>query len=461
MSVYLSESRPWRFVVTTLQGQTLTFLDKLASERVLHYELGGPSTASMRVPSDNPEINIMHTDGFPFLAEGVRRLFGWRREDEVGGAAPWQLRFAGIIMGLEDATGTDDATSLLTAYDPWQYCYAVPCLGVQPFGTYPLVGSEGIRYRGFLSGGTASPVDIIRDQISRIARPDEEGYFPANGTSVFATDWNTVGLREGDMTALDTIDEDYVITQDQTLGGLFTDLMSYAYCDITIDPVYDLNEPLVIGEINCRPKTGSYQPRTIFAWDLPSHNLVGVSRLIDGTQRANRIRLYAGKSGAPLQPAEDTNSEATYGVYEDQHFAVDVTNPGAYAGLQGLAAQEVQFRKNGQITYTVKPAAERAPRPFNEYEIGDWSPLYWSEAMREKSTLVQRFVGMTISVDDNGVETVEELLVVISDVDQPAGFPGGPGFRPGKVYLVPGGDRIALNRRFTFSGYTRPGRVGP
>lgn len=97
----------WRFVVTDLGGATLTILDHLASDKMVTPKLNEPLEVSGTVPSDNSEINILHTDGFPFLAEGVRQLYGFRRESN---SSPYYtIRASTLILQVSDASGTGDA----------------------------------------------------------------------------------------------------------------------------------------------------------------------------------------------------------------------------------------------------------------------------------------------------------------------------------------------------------------
>src|SRR5262245_5698319 len=106
----------WRFVVSDLDSVSVTFLDRIASDRILEFDLNTPTSIAGLVPSTEPEISILHTDGDPFLSEGNRLLYAFRREGPVG--QPWVIRAAGIIMEVEDDGEQEVARTKFTAFDP-------------------------------------------------------------------------------------------------------------------------------------------------------------------------------------------------------------------------------------------------------------------------------------------------------------------------------------------------------
>ena len=108
----------WWFVVTDLDGSIVTLLNSRVWNRSLVFHLGAPSSFDGLVSSKDPELNILHTDDYPFLAEGVRLVYGMRIERSTG-ETERTCRFAGLIMDIKDAGNADFATSTFTAFDPW------------------------------------------------------------------------------------------------------------------------------------------------------------------------------------------------------------------------------------------------------------------------------------------------------------------------------------------------------
>jgi hypothetical protein len=410
LSVYFNESKLWRYVVTNRQSETLTLLDRLASERKLTFTLGGPAEAAGRVPSDNPSVNIPALDGDPFVEEGVRFLYALRREEPMS-ADPWVCRFAGIIQQLEDSTRSEDATSAFVAYDPWQYLFSRPCRAVRYDvflgGVVSVPGATGVVYRNTDVG------TLLREQLGLATLPI--GTILSGSYAAYPLD--SFYLIDGDVDLTMAL-TNYQIQQGTTVGQLLQDFVSKGLCDVTIDPVYDpVFFPGILGAINIIPRAGQRRNAAMFSWDKPKRNLVGLSRMRDGTRRANVVRGYGGQGGAPTPTGTDVTSQTKYGVYEEDQFFPEVTEPVTYALATALAQQEVDFRKDGLLTYTVSPAAERSPMPLRDYGLGDWMPLYWSMNFRQENTTTMRVMTIPIELDDNGLEVVQNMLVVVTEDD--------------------------------------------
>lgn len=451
MSVYFNEAKLWRWILTDNMGATISILDRLAYNVELVYELDAPWYVTLHVPSDDPLINILHTDGLPYLAEGVRQLHGFRRD--VTSTENWILHFSGRVEQIEDATRTEDAITRVSAWDAWRWAYNHSCVAWLGGTAAGPIGADGYPYLN------SKASDIIRTQMNMICgqAPDE-----------LVSNWAPIGFDEGDFDTdddLPTINQ-YKISQGMSLGELMTDLSNGGYCDINLRPaLYYPALPGCYSTIDVFARSGQYQPGMVFGWDKAPHSLVAVSRLQDGTQRANKIQYYGGQAGAPVPVAEDTSSQAKYGVYEESQQFPGYNDPKDYPYLQALAAQEVNFRLNGQMTLSITPAAERAPSPLRDYHVGTWLPVYWSEILREDQFLIQRIQKITLAIDENGLERVSEILSIVSFLDQPVGQRGGLMFEaldPAiQAAILASGGVVGPTRRRPMSGVTRPFRLGP
>lgn len=369
----------WRFAVIDLDTfAVITLLDRLASQRVLTYTLNQPATAQGRVPSNNPEVNLPYTDTpqFPFVAEGVRGLIGLRLEN-----CSYEPRFAGIIMQVEDAALSDDPYTSFTAYDPWMLLNLRPLLNV--FGNLP--GQQGFSFSNTRGSNIALAFAENTD---------------ANNGSTFIDFEN--GVIE------DTQQLDIVFRQGTTVGQAWQQLVATGTMDIVLTPVYDpRNRPGILAELNIYAQAGSNRPGSIFAWNMPSHSLTQISRMINGTRRANYVQFFAGQGGPAVTPQTDATSIATYGEYwAQQFFPLQNVN----AAVEALAAEQLLLRKDGQTTVTISPAPERSPEPFLDYYLGDRVPVYASNELREAITGYQRVYGIPVEIDDNGTEMVRQLL---------------------------------------------------
>jgi hypothetical protein len=396
------EAPPWRFVVTTLESETLTFLDHLATNRQIVHALGTAATCQADVPSDNPEINIPQTVGDaagPFLDEGTRLLYAFRREC---GATTWVCRFGGIIMQMEDRAGTEQPVSTLIAYDPWKYLYRRPVLADD--STLP--GAAGVNY----DGGNMS--QIIEDQLNRT--------FLTYGT--VHLDWGQ-HLEYGGV--LETTDDIPLINfqRGASIGELIDILVATGTGEVVIDPVYDpLLRPGIVGELSVYARAGAPRYGSVFGWDRFPRSLTNITCVTDGTLRANMMQWYAGQGGVPVGERINTPSINRYGVYYEQNFVVDETEP---AAVQPMVEKALALLRNGQTTYTLSPASERAPSPFTDYWLGDTVPVWASRNFREViEGEMLRIESIPITIGDDHLERVDSLLVAVDNVVAPVEISG-------------------------------------
>ena len=201
--------------------------------------------------------------------------------------------------------------------------------------------------------------------------------------------------------------------QGLSVGEAWQQLTNNYDCDIIITPIYDpINRPGYLGEVSVVPQAGIERDNAIFAWDLPSQSLVQISRLYDGTLRANKVKFFAGQGGTALGgqsvPVQtDAASVAKFGEYWRQQFFPGQNVAGV---VQLLAQAELAFSANGRQTVTISPAPERSPHPFDEYYLGDRVPVYASNRLRAVLSGYQRVYGIPVTIGDDGTETVQQLL---------------------------------------------------
>ncbi len=376
----------WRFVVTDLDSVVLTLLDHLASDREITFLLNQPARCVGKVPSASPEVNIPGDDGYPFVAEGVRCLLGFRLE-----AGEWVIRFTGIILQIQDTAEQDIAYSHFTAYDPWQYLFYRPVVN---YLTGKLPGPKGISWddtRG----------DVIAGQVLRNTIAWHGNAFIDAGPSYGGTSFYT-GTMEL------TAQMDINFPQGLSVGEAWQQLVATDTMDIVLTPIYDpVNRPGYLAELNVYEQAGSQRNAAIFAWDLPSRSLTQIDDLYDGTIRANKVQYFSGQGGPPVAVQTDAPSVATYGQYWATQFFPGQNVP---AAVVALAQQQLSLRANGQRTVTISPAPERSPLPFTEYYLGDTVPVYASDALRGTVSGYQRIYGIPISISDDATEEIRQLL---------------------------------------------------
>lgn len=429
-------SRTWRFVVTNLAGATITMLDHLATDRTVTPVLGDALKVTGIVPSDSPEVNLLHTDGFPFLAEGVRQLYCFRDEADIGDPVNYVIRASTLLMQIDDAAQEDDATSTFTGFDPWQYLMSRPVLvsdntpnGVGSNGeAIPLpagtVAGDIIPYTGILYPASMRADEIVMDMITTTVDFGDPTQ-PLAALNLFIDHGQFGGSSTNIQEHCSTFTPDgYPIQQGTSLGQALKDIMDTGYLDIVFRPIYDVaNRPGILCAIEIYKQdlsgtlgAGSYNYSAVFAWDRPGRSLVGVDDMFDGTGRANTVQFYTGQGGPPVPRETDPDSIARYGEYwSQQFFPATLQNEPA---VVGFAAMQIALRSRYKQTLTVNPAPERAPEPFVDYYLGDAVPEFMSDNMRQALPIETLSAGVnaansgTVNVSSTGQFATSGALLI-------------------------------------------------
>jgi hypothetical protein len=399
----------WRFIVTNRSTETLTVLDKRATERGVVFALDQPATHTGLVPSDDPEINIPApaADSPAFLSHNTRFIYGFRREIRPTMAdPPWRCRFAGIVMGLEDVAA-DAPTSRYTAYDPWQYLMARPIRNND--GTLP--GANGIIYTN------ARASDMALDLLANTIAVDGDVYIDASNP----------GLREDTVVIVGETKFDRGIS----VGEAWQQLCDTGTIDIILRPVYDpASRPGILCELVIRKQAGQVRFNAVMGWDRASRSLTALSRLIDGTRLANEVQFYAGQGGLPVALQSDAASVARYGEYWAQQFMVGKQTQKPLVELLALA--QLEIRKRGAKSITLSPAPERSYLALRDYGLGDYVPVWASRNLREPLGIdYDGYGALSVSISGSPIEG-DEIGVVISEG---VGSPGAVGYQ--RLYAIP------------------------
>jgi hypothetical protein len=202
--------------------------------------------------------------------------------------------------------------------------------------------------------------------------------------------------------------------QGSTVGEAWQQVCDMAVADIILTPVYDpVVRPGYLCDLNVYSEAGSQRNAAIFAWDKPSRSLTGISRLRDGTTRANKVQFGVDQGGALGTMQTGAASVTRYGEYHLQQW---FPKQSVSAAVDAMAALELALRQDGQVTVTIDPATERSPDPFLEYWLGDTVPVYASSNLREALSGYSRVYGVPIEIDDNGIERVSRLLTAAGAV---------------------------------------------
>lgn len=371
----------WRFAISDLDMFVLTLLDRLATNRSVAVTLNAPRIAEGSVLSANSKVNILHTDGYPYLDEGDRFLFGFRR-DGVAPNDPWTIRFSGIIDLIDTQGAGDNASTRYVARDPRQMMFKRPVRDAA--GALP--SADGLTF----VGQTAR--DILIDLLDATETYDGPHYIDTTGPNLNDTD------------VIPTI----TFQQGTTVGEAWGELEATGTMDTVLTPLFDVfATPVKIVQLETYPQVGVLSPDVIMAWDKPGRTLVGISNMRDGSGRENSVRYHYGQGGPASATVDDAGSQVRFGTYFGERFF-----PGQVkdATTALMAEKALLAYSQGKRTIVATPAPERGKQPFVDYLPGDRVPVSASKALLEDIDTQQRILSIPINIDDNGIETVTGIL---------------------------------------------------
>jgi hypothetical protein len=402
----------WKYFIASLDGTGISDYSKLARDRVCEVVLNAPLMLRGGVPSDNPQVNLVYTDdGYddPYLNEGTRLLWGFRRESDT---SPYYTVRAGTLINLVgDTAEQDDATSAFTGWDPWHYLFSRPVCNVD--GSLP--GKDGLSF-----SNTQAAVVIATLLQNTI---DNHGFTYIDAGTMFSGSYQYTGNLETSA----GMEIDIVFQQGTSVGQAWQQVCDLGVCDIILEPVYAPAGRILtdfstvynfLVQLNVYAQAGSTHDELIFAWNLPGRSLTRLSRIFDGSSRANNLAFQAGQGGvfgaAPV--VTDAASETKFGEYWAQQFFPGVTGPSGISVVTSLAEQQLALRNVGRETVTFSPAPERSPRPWQDYNLGDRVPVWASRAFRDllgeesAERQYQRIYGWTANISDDALETIDPVL---------------------------------------------------
>lgn len=397
------QARSWRFVSTDLDSNVATVLDRVASDRMVVPLLGVPSWLGFTVPSDSPLVNIP----FPTIsddstvAEGTRLIYAFRQESD---SSPYFVcRGAGTSLQLEDTAEQDTARTRVVAWDPWKLAYSRPAQDAD--GNLPDPMGD---WDGQYSAGTEVGEIVLDQLLNTIAN---NGMMRVDAGAF----WGGTGFYTGTLESTDSWSdtEPYKVQPGMFVGDVWMAMQTTGKLDIVLTPIYDpINRPGYTHQLSIYQQAGVNQPDCVFGWDTAPHSLTQLSRVYDGTQRANKIKMGAGQGAAQGATAlkTDATSVTKYGEYWGQQLFPSVLSQD---GLDFIAAWQLELRKNGKQTVQFSPTPERSPCPFIDYDLGDHVRSYaTADNFRQVMDGYLRVYGFPISISDDALEEVKGMVLL-------------------------------------------------
>ena len=400
----------WRFVLCNKNGKPISMLDGIASDVRFDYILNRAAVMSFSVPSEDPRVNILHTDGDPYLDVGDRVMKAWRKTPIGSTETPggWELKFAGRVWSLEDTGDGDTVRTSVVCFDPLKILEKRVCRNDD--GTYwddqkPVEFWNGAVYPAVIGRPEdgSSGAKIIKKLIQRTRDYAGPVHINLSGnwedTSGMTLSFDQAMVSDAIATITDTITCDLEVTDG---GGSPGYLNAYDGTFMRLGGVARL---------------GSDKTATVFFYYAKTPFTASeYTRTKSLDMMANAIH-FMGKSRAGWRvSAEDATSQDDFLVMED---VASLTGIEHSAIAQKLADIQLALRKDPRDIVTVLPTPESSSMPWNDYWLGDTVSVEAATTpfpvTRQTVSGAQRIYGISLAIDDDYGEHVTDLITTPTD----------------------------------------------
>lgn len=361
----------WELELCDWNGTKISHITSLGRNRQLQFRMNRPAMFTFEVPSDDARVSGTHTDGKPLLwAEpGWRVIKAYRHEVLEDGSATRVLRFAGYVWNVGDAGEPGSAWTQVTAFDPLQVLAA-------RHTNEP--GTAAVKFTDQIGATIVRQlVDTTNATRGRTGITTEGGVFEQTPTRTVSYDMKPLS------------------------EACFELASSFNGFDMYLEPVD--REDGILGRLHCYARLGLTQPDAVFAWGLAPNNCRSIRRLGDGAIVVTHLYGLGanGIHSAAIDPAPGPLLLEGFENYSE------VQNQ---ALLDALIAEELGFRKVPRELVEITPASGRAPEPFVHFHLGDLVFVYCGPRLRGGFQGLMRIYGLTLSISEEGVETVTQIV---------------------------------------------------
>ena len=354
----------WIFQLCDRLGNPISNITKSARDRSFQVRLNGLTTVTMRLISDDPAVNGIHTDGYPVLDSGRRTIKAYRLQEQNDGSMSRTLRFFGPIWEIQDTGQADNAFTAIVAYDPMVYL--------------------GSRY----TANIRQFLNVDAGVIAQTLINETNAIFPTGVTVNSVQPSQNRSMQYQYKVISEAINElantfngfDWRLTPTDTEDG------NYGYIDI----------------VN---RVGSNRPEVIFGWGVAPHNVQQMERKTGMSLVASDLTTIGGANQAGDQIVSTASNPATRGDFGRIEFVNagygDITDAGF---LAALTADEINFRTVQREIVQFLPTPGSSPHFWDDFDVGDLVQVLASEKLRGGFLGLQRIVGVDMSLDDIGRE---------------------------------------------------------
>lgn len=371
----------WRLVVTDLLGATITLVTGTADDIALQFRLNRPDMLTFSLPSEDPLTNIVHTDGYPYMACGVRMVKAFRKVGTDPGN--WVIRFVGRVWTLEDSGDGSRVRTNVTCYSP-----------LHLLGKRLVRESDGTVYKQVKWWDTPGAV-IFRDMVERthVYKGQNIGLDDTStGTWSVGTAHQTVGY-----------DQAYILPSVVTLCDTGTMDITQEYQNVTD------GKHLRLGAVS---RLGLQKEAVVFGYAAPPRTATSFQRVQTMDDLYNDVTLWGKSTTGRRAVSTDATSKTTFGTFEVAEVISDIETVEL---LQLLADERIALQKDPRDMVTVIPAPEISSVPFDAWFVGDTIRVNASRSpfpvTRELVSGYQRVYGFDLEVGKTAGEQVTNMIV--------------------------------------------------
>ena len=376
----------WRFVILAPVGvarawKKIAILTNVAQDVELLYQLNRSTMLTFSVPSDNPLVNILHTDNLPFLAVGPRWILAWRKAPATLEPTPgqWVLQYAGRVWTLQDTGDGDNCRTMVTCFDTLKHLEK------------RIVRAADGTFRNQVAWWATPGSTVVKNMIDRTQ-------------SFVGTCRIDTGGHWVDSALMGAIKVDQAMVMPTLLR--VTDTGTFDLDPAPLDGS-DGNFMLLGG----RPRLGGDKPNVVIGYAAPPRRAVGYDRTQSLDNLTNSVDFFGKSSKGRHVHSEALDSQTTFDIFEDVSVIPDVQTDEL---LQMLADEEVFLCKSPNDLISIIPTPEDSPRFFNEYFIGDTIKLSAAvnpfPVTRQAISGLQRVYGIRLKIDNEYGEAVTEMI---------------------------------------------------
>jgi len=393
-------------------GTVIADIASIASDKRITRRLNRPAKLEFNVPSDNALVNTIGADGHPYLAAGYRQI-------SVVLDGPG-LYFHGIVWILEDEGDEDISRTKVTCYDPmvvWNHRPARDGVASGDAGdfsdpTFIQRNETGPQIMEEILVQSENTVDVLDNDPNGAEGPlfiDLAASTFAGGGADLSGAPTNFPMSIGEIATLLTNSGEldiYIAPLIHVPGGGTLSNMATVHC-------YNGNFGTDLsGSVNFDYATGDFNARHFKRSDSMEQISTKVFYYLGPRLDIQHWRSsVTGELLLPANPALETlvnDGRTELGVFMDLEF---YDNQGSEASARPLYVTlwmlESMLRAKPREMLYVTPVRGIGPGLF---DIGDVITVNIGSKARRTTSGEQRIYGFTVTIDDDGVEELDEFM---------------------------------------------------